>query len=146
METKIIDPNTGATAPVGTIGEFCTRGYHVMLGYFETPDATGGAIDTDGWLHGDLCAMDVRGDCTVEGRLKDMIIRGGEKIYPASGGAVVHPSHGRRGRGGRAPEYWGEDVAAFVRPAHGAIIEKEELFATCAPRCAAQDAEAMARG
>ena len=68
---------------MGTIGEFCTRGYHVMLGYFEMPDATAAAIDADGWLHtGDLCAMDARGYCTVEGRLKDMIIRGGENIYP----------------------------------------------------------------
>ena len=83
IETKIIDPNTGETVPIGTVGEFCTRGYHVMLGYFEMPDATAAAIDADGWLHtGDLCAMDERGYCTVEGRLKDMIIRGGENIYP----------------------------------------------------------------
>ena len=83
MENKIIDPNTGETVPIGTVGEFCTRGYHVMLGYFEMPDATSAAIDADGWLHtGDLCAMDARGYCTVEGRLKDMIIRGGENIYP----------------------------------------------------------------
>lgn len=83
MENKIIDPNTGETVPIGTIGEFCTRGYHIMLGYFEMPDATAAAIDADGWLHtGDLCAMDSRGYCTVEGRLKDMIIRGGENIYP----------------------------------------------------------------
>ena len=79
METKIIDPNTGETVPIGTVGEFCTRGYHVMLGYFEMPEATSAAIDADGWLHtGDLCAMDARGYCTVEGRLKDMIIRGGD--------------------------------------------------------------------
>ena len=78
METKIIDPNTAETVPIGTIGEFCTRGYHVMLGYFEMPEASAAAIDADGWLHtGDLCAMDARGYCTVEGRLKDMIIRGG---------------------------------------------------------------------
>jgi len=71
METKIVDPNTGETVPIGTIGEFCTRGYHVMLGYFEMPEATAAAIDADGWLHtGDLCAMDARGYCTVEGRLR----------------------------------------------------------------------------
>ena len=61
----------------------CTRGYHVMNGYFENEAATGAAIDADGWLHtGDLGAMDARGYCTIEGRIKDMIIRGGENIYP----------------------------------------------------------------
>src|SRR5438067_2415645 len=83
METKIINPDTGKTAEIGEIGEFCTRGYHIMLGYFEMPEATAAAIDSDGWLHtGDLCAMDARGYYTVEGRLKDMIIRGDENIYP----------------------------------------------------------------
>src|SRR5207237_8036369 len=82
VKSRIIDPGTGRTVPVGEIGECCTRGYHVMLGYFEMPDATGATVDADGWLHtGDLCAMDARGYCTVEGRLKDMIIRGGENIY-----------------------------------------------------------------
>ena len=92
-EVKIIDPETGVTVPVGTIGEYCTRGYHVMHGYFERPDATAEAIDDEGWLHtGDLCAMDDRGYCTVEGRLKDMIIRGGENIYPASWKSCCSPT------------------------------------------------------
>jgi fatty-acyl-CoA synthase len=77
VEVKIVHPDTGETVPIGEIGEICTRGYHIMHGYFENEAATVAAIDTDGWLHtGDLGAMDDRGYCTVEGRLKDMIIRG----------------------------------------------------------------------
>ena len=131
MENKIIDPNTGETVPIGTIGEFCTRGYHVMLGYFEMPDATSAAIDADGWLHtGDLCAMDARGYCTVEGRLKDMIIRGGENIYPRELEELLfkHPKVGEIAVIGVPHEKWGEEVAAFIRPAPGATIEKEELI------------------
>ena len=131
MENKLIDPNTGETVSVGTVGEFCTRGYHVMLGYFEMPDATSAAIDADGWLHtGDLCAMDARGYCTVEGRLKDMIIRGGENIYPRELEELLfrHPKVGEVAVIGVPHEKWGEEVAAFIRPAPGAIIEKEELI------------------
>ncbi len=130
METKIIDPTSGETVPVGTIGEFCTRGYHVMLGYFEMPEATAAAIDADGWLHtGDLCAMDARGYCTVEGRLKDMIIRGGENIYPRELEELLfkHPKVGEVAVIGIPHERWGEEVAAFIRPAPGASIDKDEL-------------------
>src|SRR3954449_12025938 len=132
MENKIIDPNTGETVPIGTIGEFCTRGYHVMTGYFEMPDATSATIDADGWLHtGDLCAMDARGYCTVEGRLKDMIIRGGENIYPRELEELLfrHPKISEIAVVGLPHEKWGEEVAAFIRPAPGAIIDKEELSA-----------------
>jgi fatty-acyl-CoA synthase len=132
METRIIDPNTGATVPVGTIGEFCTRGYHVMAGYFDMPEASQAAIDADGWLHtGDLCAMDARGYCTVEGRLKDMIIRGGENIYPREVEELLfaHPKVGDVAVVGVPHERWGEEVAAFIRPAAGAVIDKEEMTA-----------------
>ena len=82
-EVKIIDPDTGDTVPIGEVGELCVRGYHVMVGYHDMPEQAAEAIDEDGWLRtGDLAAMDERGYCTVEGRLKDMIIRGGENIYP----------------------------------------------------------------
>lgn len=82
-EVKVIDPETCATVPIGEIGELCVRGYPVMLGYHDMPDQTAEAIDADGWLHtGDLAAMNDRGYCTIEGHLKDMIIRGGENIYP----------------------------------------------------------------
>jgi fatty-acyl-CoA synthase len=130
VEVKIIDPDTGATLPVGQIGEFCTRGYLVMHGYFENPEATAAAIDADGWLHtGDLCAMDGRGYCTVEGRLKDMIIRGGENIYPRELEELLfrHPSVGEVAVLGLPDAKWGEQVAAFLRPKPGQRIDKDEL-------------------
>ena len=130
METRIVSPDTGKTAGIGEIGEFCTRGYHIMLGYFEMPEATAAAIDADGWLHtGDLCAMDARGYCTVEGRLKDMIIRGGENIYPRELEELLfrHPKVGEVAVVGLPHEKWGEEVAAFIRPAPGSVIDKEEL-------------------
>jgi fatty-acyl-CoA synthase len=131
VEVKIINPDTGKTAAIGEIGEFCTRGYLVMHGYFEMPDATKAAIDGDGWLHtGDLCAMDERGYCTVEGRLKDMIIRGGENIYPRELEELLfrHPKVGEVAVVGLPDAKWGEEVGAFVRPAPGQQINKEELF------------------
>src|SRR6202140_721590 len=130
METKIVNPDTGKTAAIGEIGEFCTRGYHIMIGYFEMPEATAAAIDSDGWLHtGDLCAMDARGYCTVEGRLKDMIIRGGENIYPRELEELLfrHPKVGDVAVGGLPDQKWGEVVAAFIRPPPGMIIDKDEL-------------------
>jgi fatty-acyl-CoA synthase len=131
VEVKIINPDTGKTAAIGEIGEFCTRGYLVMHGYFEMTDATKAAIDADGWLHtGDLCAMDERGYCTVEGRLKDMIIRGGENIYPRELEELLfrHPKVGEVAVVGLPDDKWGEEVGAFIRPAPGADVSKEELF------------------
>ncbi len=128
VEVKIIDPGTGQTLPVGQVGEFCTRGYLVMHGYFENPEATAAAIDADGWLHtGDLCAMDARGYCTVEGRLKDMIIRGGENIYPRELEELLfrHPSVGEVAVVGLPDAKWGEQVAAFLRAKPGQRIDKE---------------------
>jgi fatty-acyl-CoA synthase len=134
METRIVNTETGKTAAIGEIGEFCTRGYHVMLGYFDMPEATAAAIDSDGWLHtGDLCAMDARGYCTVEGRLKDMIIRGGENIYPREIEQVLfeHPTVADVAVVGVPDATWGEQVAAFVRPAPGQRPDPDELFAYC---------------
>jgi fatty-acyl-CoA synthase len=132
VEVKIIDPVTWETVPVGTVGEYCTRGYHVMHGYFENADATAAAIDAEGWLHtGDLCAMDERGYCTVEGRLKDMIIRGGENIYPREleNLLMAHDSVGEVAIVGLPDDKWGETVGAFVRPAPGHEVDKAALFA-----------------
>jgi fatty-acyl-CoA synthase len=129
-EVKIIDPASGATLPVGQVGEYCTRGYHVMLGYFEMPEATAEAVDADGWLHtGDLCAMDARGYCTVEGRLKDMIIRGGENIYPRELEELLfkHPDIGAVAVLGLPDERWGEAVAAVLRPTPGATLDRDAL-------------------
>ena len=83
VECKIIDPETGEELPINAPGEFCARGYNIMKGYYKMPEATAQAIDKDGWLHtGDLCTVDEDGYYKVVGRIKDMIIRGGENIYP----------------------------------------------------------------
>ena len=132
VEVKIVDVDSGATLPVGELGEFCTRGYHVMLGYFENPEATANAIDEDGWLHtGDLASMDERGYSKIEGRLKDMIIRGGENIYPREVEELLfqHPSVGEVAVVGLPDERMGEEVAAFLRPAPGQTLDRNALFA-----------------
>jgi fatty-acyl-CoA synthase len=132
-EIKIVDA-TGATVPLGAVGEICTRGYLVMQGYFENPEATAAAIDPDGWLHtGDLGSMDARGYCHIEGRLKEMIIRGGENIYPREIEQLLfsHPAVGDVAVVGVPDAKWGEQVAAFVRPAPGQTPTAEELFAFC---------------
>ena len=83
LEVKIIDPESGRTVPRGTPGELCTRGYSVMLGYWEQPDKTAEAVDAAHWMHtGDLAVMDADGYLAITGRIKDMVIRGGENIYP----------------------------------------------------------------
>ena len=83
LEVKVIDPETGRTVPRGTPGELCTRGYSVMLGYWEQPDKTAQAVDAAHWMHtGDLAVMDADGYLAITGRIKDMVIRGGENVYP----------------------------------------------------------------
>src|SRR5207245_2859656 len=119
-EVKIVDPVTGDIVAPGVVGELCARGYMVMHGYYENPAATADAIDSDGWYHtGDLASMDERGYCRIEGRLKDMIIRGGENIYPREIEAVLfeHPGVADVAVVGIPDDKWGEQVAAFVRPA-----------------------------
>ena len=142
-EVRIADPADGATLPRGTIGEICTRGYHVMTGYLDDPDATTAAIDAGGWLHtGDLGAMDERGYCTVTGRVKEMIIRGGENIYPREIEHVLsgHPSVADVAVVGVPDPHWGEQVAAFIRLAAGAPPAggelADELTGYCAERLA----------
>ena len=131
VEVKIIDPESGETLPLNTLGEYCTRGYHVMLEYFENPEASAKTVDEEGWLHtGDLCAMDDRGYCKVEGRLKDMIIRGGENIYPRQIEDLLfrHPTVGDIAIVGLPSDRMGEEIGAFLRAAPGQAINKEELF------------------
>lgn len=83
VETKVVDPETGETVPYGVTGEFCARGYNIMKGYYKMEEATAQIIDKDGWLHsGDLATVDENGYYKITGRIKDMIIRGGENIYP----------------------------------------------------------------
>jgi acyl-CoA synthetase (AMP-forming)/AMP-acid ligase II len=121
------------------VGEICTRGYHVMTGYFEAPEATAAAIDPDGWLHtGDLGSMDARGYFRIGGRLKDMIIRGGENIYPREIEQVLfeHEDVADVAVLGVPDATWGEQVAAFIRPAEGRTPDPDALFAYCRERLA----------
>jgi acyl-CoA synthetase (AMP-forming)/AMP-acid ligase II len=138
-EVKIVDVMTGETVAPGVVGELCTRGYHVMAGYFDNEQATAAAIDPDGWLHtGDLASMDARGYCRIGGRLKDMIIRGGENIYPREVEQVLfeHEDVADVAVLGVPDAVWGEQVAAFVRPAEGRAPDPERLFAYCRERLA----------
>lgn len=138
-EVKIVAPATGHTAPLGQIGEIHTRGYHVMTGYFDNPEATAAAVDADGWLHtGDLGSMDERGYCRIEGRVKEMIIRGGENIYPREIELVLleHPAVAEVAVVGIPDERWGEQVAAFLRPAADSTPAESELDAFCRERLA----------
>jgi len=137
-EVRIVDSAGGAVVPPGAIGELCTRGYLVMAGYFEMPEATAAAIDADGWLHtGDLASMDERGYCRIEGRLKDMIIRGGENVYPREIEELLytHPGVVDVAVVGVPDERWGEQVACFVR-AKTPAPTAEELEAFVAERLA----------
>ncbi|WP_324788350.1 AMP-binding protein [Streptomyces sp. H51] len=138
-DVRIIGPADGEVVPVGTVGELCTRGYHVMMGYFDAPDSTAGTIDGDGWLHtGDLASMDARGYCRIEGRLKDMIIRGGENIYPREIEDVLfqHPDVADVAVVGVPDDTWGEQVAAFVLPAPGHTPDAAGLREYCLARLA----------
>ncbi len=137
---KIIDPGTGLVRPIGISGELCVQGYGVMAGYFDAPVATAAAIDLDGWLHtGDLCSMDPRGYITVEGRIKDMIIRGGENIYPKEIEDVLlsHPAIIEAVLVGISDPYWGEQAAAFVQIDPTMALTDEDLDALVRERLAA---------
>ena len=120
VEVAVRDPLTGETVPIGQPGEICARGYQAMLGYFDMPERTAETIDGDGWLHtGDLGIFDSRGYLTVTGRLKDMIIRGGENIYASEIEQVLftHPAVRDVVVLGLPDPTWGEIVAAVVVPA-----------------------------
>ncbi|MFD5919976.1 AMP-binding protein [Kitasatospora sp. NPDC058201] len=140
LEVKVVDPDTGTTVLRGTPGELCTRGYSVMLGYWEEPDRTAEAIDADGWMHtGDLAAMDEEGYLTVTGRLKDMVIRGGENIYPREVEEFLHthPDILDVQVIGVPDARYGEELMAWVRPRPGAPeLTAEVLREYCADRIA----------
>ena len=129
-EVQIVDPDSGQVVAPGVSGEICARGYGVMLGYYDNPEATAATIDARGWLHtGDLGTMDDRGYCKIVGRIKDMIIRGGENIYPREIEEVLftHPAVGDVAVVGVPDEKWGERVVAFVRLAPEGHAGGEEL-------------------
>ncbi len=118
VEIKIIDPDTGVVLPRGAIGEFCTRGYSVMLGYWDDDEKTSEAIDSDGWMHtGDLAVMRDDGYCNVVGRIKDMIIRGGENVYPREIEEFLytHPDIEDAQVIGVPDAKYGEEICVWVR-------------------------------
>lgn len=131
-EVKVVDPDTGRTVARDEVGEVCVRGVGVMLGYHDMAEATAAAIDADGWLHtGDLGAMDERGYCRITGRLKDIVIRGGENISPREIEDVLfaHPGVAEVAVVGVPDDRWGEQLAAFIRPAEGRRPDEDELRA-----------------
>lgn len=135
LESKVIDPNTGLTVPRGLPGELCTRGYSVMLGYWNQPDKTAEAIDAARWMHtGDLAVMDSAGYLNITGRIKDLVIRGGENIYPREVEEFLytHPDILDAQVIGVPDVKYGEELMAWVRLRDGAELTAEQLreFAT----------------
>ena len=134
QEVKVVSTEDGDTLPVGEQGEVCFRGYHVMRGYYGDKEATDKTIDTAGWLHsGDLGTMDADGYVRITGRLKEMIIRGGENIYPAEIEARLfeHPKVAQVAVFGLPDDYYGEEVMAWVQLHAGETATEEELRAWC---------------
>jgi fatty-acyl-CoA synthase len=139
-ELRIIDPATGQPVPAGVVGEICARGPGIMTGYYDDPEGTARALDADGWLRtGDLGSLDEDGYLRVQGRLKDMIIRGGENLYPREieDLLLTHPDVADVAVVGIPDAEMGEQVAAFVRPAAGRDVDLDGLTVFCRERLAA---------
>lgn len=134
VEVKIVEPGSNRVLPPNTQGELCTRGYHVMKGYYKNPEATKEVIDEDHWLHtGDLAVMDENGYVRITGRLKDMIIRGGENIYPREIEEFLyqHPKILDVQIVGVPDEKFGEEVGAWIILKEGETADAEEIRAFC---------------
>jgi fatty-acyl-CoA synthase len=139
VEVKVIDPVTGLTVPTGTPGELCSRGYLVMRGYWENPEATQEAVDEAGWMHtGDLAAMDAEGYVNIVGRSKDLVIRGGENIYPREIEEVLfqHPAVAAVQVIGVPDVRMGEELMAWVSFREDDGPSEEDLRAFCRERLA----------
>jgi fatty-acyl-CoA synthase len=134
VEVKVVDPATQKDVPPGIQGELCTRGYHVMKGYYKNPEETAKTIDSDHWLHtGDLGIMDEEGYCRITGRIKDMIIRGGENIYPREIEEFLHthPDILDVQVVGVPSRKYGEEVVAFIQLKSGHTATDEDLRNFC---------------
>jgi fatty-acyl-CoA synthase len=134
QEVKIIDPETGLVVKRGEKGELCTRGYSVMLGYWNDEEKTRQAIDKARWMHtGDLATIDDEGYVNIVGRIKDMIIRGGENIYPKEIEAflLTHPKVNNVQVIGVPDEKYGEAVMAWIKVHEGVRITEQELIDFC---------------
>ncbi|MBC7963012.1 MAG: AMP-binding protein [Steroidobacteraceae bacterium] len=139
VEVKIVDIESGETLPPGKQGELCTRGYHVMKGYYKMPDETARAIDRDSWLHtGDLAIMDENGYCKITGRIKNMIIRGGENIYPREIEEFLytHPKVSDIQVYGVPDRKFGEQVMAAIILKKGVEMSEDEVREFCKDRIA----------
>jgi fatty-acyl-CoA synthase len=133
VEVKIID-GEGRIVPRGTPGEFCTRGYSVMLGYWDDAERTSQAIDTAGWMHtGDLATMDADGYCNIVGRIKDMVIRGGENVYPREVEEFLyrHPKIQDVQVFGVPDQRYGEELCAWIKPRPGETLTAEDVRDFC---------------
>jgi fatty-acyl-CoA synthase len=134
VEVKLVEPGSSIEVSTGRQGELCTRGYHVMKGYYQNESATEAAIDEEGWLHtGDLAVMDEHGYCRITGRLKDMIIRGGENIYPREIEEFLysHPKVLDVQVIGIPDEVYGEEVMAWLILKEGQSCSLEEIKDYC---------------
>jgi fatty-acyl-CoA synthase len=139
VEIKIVDSGTGAVVPRGAAGELCTRGYSVMLGYWGNEEATREAIDAAGWMHtGDVATIDADGYVNIVGRIKDMIIRGGENVYPREIEEYLytHPAVLDVQVIGVPSEKYGEEVMAWIKRRPGATETADDLAAFCRGRIA----------
>jgi fatty-acyl-CoA synthase len=134
LEVKIVDPATGQVVPIGQTGELCTRGYSVMLGYWNNAEATSRAIDAARWMHtGDLAIMDADGYVNIVGRIKDMIIRGGENVYPREIEEFLyaHPKISDVQVIGVPDAKYGEEIMAWVKLREGEMATEEEIRDFC---------------
>ena len=134
IEIKIVDPETGATVPRGQSGEFCTRGYSVMHGYWDDEPRTREAIDADGWMHtGDLAVMDAEGYVNIVGRIKDLVIRGGENIYPREIEEFLyrHPQVQDVQVVGLPDKRYGEELCAWIITKPGQTVTADEIRDFC---------------
>ena len=139
VEVKVVDPVDGGTVPRGQTGELCTRGYSVMLGYWQDPEKTAEAVDADGWMHtGDLAVMDEQGYLSIVGRSKDMVIRGGENVYPREVEEFLHghPAVQDVQVVGVPDPRYGEELCAWVKTRPGATVTEDELKEFCRGRLA----------
>jgi fatty-acyl-CoA synthase len=130
VETRVVDPKTGDDVAVGEVGELLVRGFNVMAGYHDQPDASADAFAPGGWLRtGDLVTADDRGYLRIVGRLKDLVVTGAENVYPAEVEAVLqeHPDIAHVAVIGMPDERWGESVTAVIIPAPGVDVDEAAL-------------------
>jgi fatty-acyl-CoA synthase len=139
VEIKVVDPSTGGVVGRGASGELCTRGYSVMSGYWNDPERTHEAIDADGWMHtGDLATMDEDGYVNIVGRIKDMVIRGGENVYPREIEEFLysHPEIADVQVIGVPDERYGEELMAWIIARPGSAIDRDQVREFCEGRIA----------